>query len=164
MIRIGILSDTHGTLDDGVLEFFSDVDEIWHAGDIGSHSLADRLANFKPLRAVYGNVDDARIRLDYPLSQYFWVENIGVFMTHIGGRPGRYDSIVREALKGNEVNLLVCGHSHILLVKFDAKSNLLYINPGAAGNNGFHNVKTAVKLVIDGKKMKNLEVWEKTRY
>ncbi|HNT41053.1 MAG TPA: metallophosphoesterase family protein [Tenuifilaceae bacterium] len=164
MKRIGILSDTHGTLDDGVMEFFSDVDEIWHAGDIGSLSLADRLASFRPFRAVYGNVDDARVRLSYPLSQHFRVEDIVVFMTHIGGRPGRYEPIVYEAINSNEVNLLVCGHSHILLVKFDSKHNLLFINPGAAGNNGFHKVKTVVKLDIEGKQMKNLQVWEKTRF
>lgn len=163
MKQIGILSDTHGFWDEGLTDFFSTCDEIWHAGDIGSLELADKINAFKPLRAVYGNIDDYKVRRVYPIFQRFTVENVEVLMTHIGGRPGRYDKGIMEQLKQKSPNIFVCGHSHILTVKFDKQKNFLYINPGAAGNSGFHHVKTALRIKIDGKNISDLEVWEKTR-
>jgi len=163
MKTIGILSDTHGYWDEGLTEFFRTCDEIWHAGDIGSLELADKIAEFKPLRAVHGNIDDYKTRLVYPEIQLFTTEDINILITHIAGTPGHYEKKVREILKENKVNILVCGHSHILRVKFDTQQDMLYINPGAAGNSGFHQVKTAIRLKIDGSNIFDLEVWEKKR-
>ncbi|QKG80410.1 metallophosphoesterase family protein [Tenuifilum thalassicum] len=163
MKSIGIVSDTHGFWDNGLNDFFAECDEIWHAGDIGSLELADRINTFKQLRAVYGNIDDHKTRLAHPEFQRFSVENVSVLITHIGGKPGRYEPRVKEQLLKNPVKIFVCGHSHILRVQFDKAFNMLYINPGAAGNNGFHQVKTALRLKIDGENIFDLEVWEKKR-
>jgi uncharacterized protein len=163
MIRIGILSDTHGYFDEKLREFFKDVDEIWHAGDIGNLDTADAIAGFKPLRAVHGNIDGNEVRIVYPLHQKFVCEKVRVWMTHIGGYPGRYAPEVRSGLFNDPPNLFICGHSHILKVIYDKKLGLLHINPGAAGISGLHRVRTAVRFIIDGKDMKNLEVWEMKR-
>jgi len=163
MKRIGILSDTHGVLIPQVFDFFKDVDEIWHAGDIGNIETAERLEAFKPLRAVHGNIDDHVVRLQYPEDQFFQVEDIRVYMTHIGGYPGHYLPEIRILLQDKQPELYVCGHSHILKVIYDKKLNLLHINPGAAGTSGFHKHITMVRLTIDGKEIKDLEIFDKER-
>ncbi|MCB8964201.1 MAG: metallophosphoesterase family protein [Bacteroidales bacterium] len=163
MLRVGLLSDTHGFWDEGLNSFFADCDEIWHAGDIGNLELADAIAQFKPLRAVHGNIDDSRVRLCYPHHLHFNVEGVNVLITHIGGVPGKYDIQAKPLIERLPVDLFICGHSHILRVKFDKKRNFLYVNPGAAGNSGFHTVKTAVRFVIEGGNIRDMEVWEKAR-
>ncbi|MDE7123129.1 MAG: metallophosphatase family protein [Alistipes sp.] len=160
MKRIGILSDTHGTFDDRLREFFADVDELWHAGDIGSLELADRIAAFKPLRAVCGNVDGGMTRRVYPEFLAFRCERVQVLMTHIGGYPRRYDPRALERIRTGGPKLFVAGHSHILKVAYDPVYDLLAVNPGAAGEFGFHKVRTAVRLVVDGDTMRDMEVGE----
>lgn len=163
MKQIGLLSDTHGVWDDALVAFFATCDEIWHAGDIGNVETADKIAAYKPLRAVHGNIDDSKVRIVYPKCQYFKVEEVGVLMMHIGGTPSNYDADAKALFERNPVGLFVCGHSHILKVKFDKKNNFLYMNPGAAGNFGPHRVRTALRFVIDGNGIKDLEVWERKR-
>ena len=163
MKRIGILSDTHCTLIPQLFDFFKDVDELWHAGDIGNIKTADALAQFKPLRAVHGNIDDHVVRMQYPEDLFFHIEDVDVYMTHIGGYPGHYMSVVRDILEKEKPDLYICGHSHILKVMYDKQLNLLHINPGAAGNSGFHNKVTLVRMVIDGKTFKDLEIFELDR-
>lgn len=158
MTRIGLLSDSHGFLDEKVFSYFSNCDEIWHAGDIGSVEIADKLVAFKPLRAVYGNIDGHIIRSMFPLNNRFMCEDVDVWLTHIGGYPGRYAPEVRSELKKNPPALFISGHSHILKVLFDKRLNLLHINPGAEGKYGFHTVRTLVRFEIDGKNIQNLEV------
>lgn len=160
MINIGLLSDTHGTLDPKVMDFFKNCDEIWHAGDIGNEETADKLEEYKPLRAVYGNIDGTNIRIRYKVSEVFTCEDVLVLMTHIGGYPGHYEKEVASLLSEIKPKILVCGHSHILRVINDKKYNLLYLNPGAAGNSGFHTVKTALRFQIEGFEIKNMEVLE----
>jgi len=160
MKRIGIMSDTHAFLDERVFEHFKDCDEIWHLGDFGSVEVADKLLAFKPLRAVYGNIDGGIIRTMFPLHNRFMCEEVDVWLTHIGGYPGNYAKEVKHDLKQNPPNLFVCGHSHILKVQFDKKLNLLHVNPGAEGKYGFHQVRTLIRLVIDGKDIRDLEVIE----
>lgn len=161
--RIGILSDTHGTFDEPLRRFFQDVDELWHAGDFGNIGTADAIAAFKPLRGVFGNIDGGPTRLAFPRWEEFECEGVRVVMTHIGGYPGRYERGVETQLKIHRPKIFVCGHSHILKVIYDKKLDLLHINPGAAGISGFHQVRTAVRLEIDGEKIENLEVgeWER---
>ncbi len=163
MRRIGLLSDTHGYLHERLFDFFKDVDEIWHAGDIGSLKMADRLAAFKPLKAVYGNIDGQDVRMVYPQDQRFFCEDVDVWITHIGGYPGKYEPWIRIKLMKQPPNIFITGHSHILKVIFDEKFNLLHINPGAAGINGFHKKCTAVRFVIDGKDIRDMEIWEMDR-
>lgn len=158
--QIGLLSDTHGTIDPKLFDFFKNCDEIWHAGDFGNLETADELAKFKPLRGVYGNIDDHRLRAVYKQHLKFQVEDVSVWMTHIGGYPGHYDQRVRSGLKADPPTLFISGHSHILRVMYDDKIGTLHINPGAMGNHGFHKVKTAVRFIIDGKDIKDLEVLE----
>lgn len=160
MKRIGILSDTHTFLDERVLVHFKDCDEIWHLGDFGSVEVADKLLVFKPLRAVYGNIDGGVLRKMFPLHNRFMCEEVDVWLTHIGGYPGNYAKEVKAELMKNPPRLFVTGHSHILKVQFDKKLNLLHINPGAEGKYGFHQVRTIVRLVIDGKDIRDLEVIE----
>jgi len=163
MKRIGLLSDTHGYIDEKILIFFSDCDEIWHAGDIGNIETADILSDFKSLRAVYGNIDGTDVRIVYPNFQIFTCENVNVLMTHIGGYPGKYEKGVKEIIKELKPDLFISGHSHILKVMYDKENNLLHINPGAAGNSGLHKKQTAIRFVIEGKEIKDLEIWEKDR-
>lgn len=160
MKRIGLLSDTHGALSERIVRFFENVDEIWHAGDIGTEKLADELAELKPLRAVYGNIDGHLLRRMFPETLRFFCEDVDVLITHIGGYPGRYEPRVRRLIYSSPPKLFISGHSHILKVIPDKKFNCLHINPGAAGNNGFHNVCTAVRFKIDGKDIKEMEVLE----
>lgn len=160
MKRIGVLSDTHGMLSSRIFRFFEPVDEIWHAGDIGNAATADRLSSFKPLKAVFGNIDDHILRRMYPADLRFLSENVDVLITHIGGYPGKYEPGIRNILSKNPPKLFICGHSHILKVMFDPKFNLLHINPGAAGNKGIHRVCTAVRFIIDGSAIQDLEVLE----
>ena len=159
-MKVGLLSDTHAYWDSRYLEYFKDCDEIWHAGDIGSVDLAKRLAEFKPLRAVYGNIDGQSLRLDYPKVALFEVEGVKVLMTHIGGYPGRYSPEIRKELYEVRPQLFICGHSHILKVMFDRQLNCLCINPGAAGKSGFHLVRTLVRFAIEDGMVKDLEVIE----
>jgi len=160
MKQIGLLSDTHGNLHKRLFSFFDKVDEIWHAGDIGSISTADQLAAFKPLRGVYGNIDGQDVRAVYPLHQRFKCEEMDVWMTHIGGYPGRYERYVKPDIYTNSPDLFISGHSHILKVIYDKKLNFLHLNPGAAGSHGFHKVCTALRFVIDGKDIRDMEIWE----
>lgn len=160
MKKILLLSDTHGYLDEGILNHASQADEIWHAGDIGNIETADRLSAVKKLRAVYGNIDDVKIRTAFPLHNRFVVENLHVMITHIGGYPGKYNPAIRTELQRNPPQLFVCGHSHILRVMRDPKLNLLHINPGAAGIYGFHKVRTMVRFHIANGKIENLEAIE----
>ncbi|MBQ1973077.1 MAG: metallophosphoesterase family protein [Paraprevotella sp.] len=160
MKRIGLLSDTHAYWDDKYLKYFEDCDEIWHAGDIGSYEVARRLADFRPLRAVYGNCDGGDLRRIYTERLRFACEGADVLMTHIGGYPGRYAPEVRRQLLERPPKLFISGHSHILKVQYDATLGLLHINPGAAGLQGWHKVRTLVRFCIDEGEFKDLQVVE----
>lgn len=160
MRRIGLLSDTHGWLDPRVEQHFADRDEIWHAGDIGDAAVTDTLARWKPLRAVWGNIDGPALRGRFPEHQRFTVEDVRVWITHIGGRPTSYDRAVRAELQSTRPTLFICGHSHICRVQFDPALGTLYMNPGAAGRHGWHHVRTLLRFTIDAGRMKDLEVVE----
>jgi len=160
MKKIGILSDTHGYWDDRYAQYFSACDEIWHAGDIGSLELLNRLEAIRPVRAVHGNADGYPIRLSCPKDLLFNVEEVYVRLTHIGGYPGHYEPGVRRELLADPPQLFVCGHSHILKVQYDQNLKLLYVNPGAAGKQGFHQVRTLIRLQIDKANISDLEVIE----
>ncbi len=160
MARIGILSDTHAYWDEKYLKYFENCDEIWHIGDIGSMDVADKLAAFRPLRAVYGNIDGQDIRMRFPQVNRFTYEGVDVLMKHIGGYPGNYDASIRGTLFVNPPKLFLSGHSHILKVKYDKTLGLLHINPGAAGLYGFHKVRTLVRMEIEQGTFKDLEVIE----
>lgn len=163
MTRIGVLSDTHGLLDKRVLVHFQDVDEIWHAGDIGSYELLQQLRQFKPTRAVYGNMDSGDVR--YSLSEFyrFKVEDVNVLMTHIGGYPGHYNPWLIPMFRKEPPDLFVCGHSHILKVQYDSVFKMLTMNPGAAGKQGWQPCQTLLRFTIDGSQIKDLEVIELER-
>jgi uncharacterized protein len=160
MKRIGLLSDTHGFLHERLFHFFEKTEEIWHAGDIGNMNTADQLSSFKPLKAVYGNIDGQEVRSVYPQHLRFICEGVDVWITHIGGYPGRYERYVKPEIYNNPPKLFISGHSHILKVMNDKKLGLLRMSPGAAGYLGFHNVCTAVRFSIDGNDIRDLEVWE----
>ncbi|WP_085535931.1 metallophosphoesterase family protein [Massilibacteroides vaginae] len=159
-MKVGLLSDTHGYWDNRYAKHFKDCDEIWHAGDIGSEEVIKRLAELKPTRAVYGNIDGQNIRIQYPRTAVFLADEVKVLITHIGGYPGRYAPEIRRELYAERPDLFIAGHSHILKVMFDDTLNCLYINPGAAGISGFHQVRTLVRFSIEGKKIRDLEVIE----
>ena len=151
MKKIGIMSDTHGHFDERIYKFFSDVDEVWHAGDFGSLEVSEKIARFKPHRGVYGNIDGQEIRHIYPRDQRIDCEGLSVLMTHIGGYPRRYDRRVRALIEADPPGLFICGHSHILKVEKDKQHGLLHLNPGAVGNQGFHIVKTMmIAQIADG--------------
>lgn len=160
MKRIGILSDTHSCWDDKYLIHFVGCDEIWHAGDIGSPLIIDRLAGYCPVRAVCGNIDGRELRLRFKELLRFKVEECNVLMTHIGGYPGKYSPAIRNILRSERPQLFIAGHSHILKVMYDKEIGCLHVNPGAAGRQGWHAVRTLVKLTIDGSEIKDLEVVE----
>lgn len=160
MKRIGLISDTHSHLEASVFDYFEECDEIWHAGDIGDPEVADRLAGFRPLRAVFGNIDEPALRRRFPEDLRFELEGVDVFMTHIGGYPGRYNTRVRAILREQPPKLYICGHSHILKVMPDRKLGLLHINPGAAGKHGFHKMKTIVRFSLNNGQIKDLQVVE----
>lgn len=160
MRKILLLSDTHSYIDDDILKYVKQADEVWHAGDIGDLKVTDAIKKLKPLKAVYGNIDNDKARMEFPENNRFMCEGVDVWMTHIGGYPNRYDMKIREEIKKNPPKLFISGHSHILKVMPDKKLNLLHMNPGAAGKHGFHNVRTMLRFVIDGSNIKNLEVIE----
>ena len=156
MRRIGVLSDTHGVVPKQVYTFFKDCDELWHAGDMG-RGVYEELSRFKTLHAVYGNMDDYDLRYQVPGSDLFTCDGLKVLLTHIGGWPGHYPPAILKILQHDKPDIFVCGHSHILKVMYDHELNLLHINPGAAGRQGWHKVSTLVRFTIDGTP-KDLEV------
>lgn len=160
MKKILLLSDTHSFIDDQILKFVKQADEVWHAGDIGDLHVTDMIKDVKPLRAVNGNIDDNKARAEFPLDNKFSVEGVSVWITHIGGYPNKYNQRVREELNRNPPKLFICGHSHILKVQYDKKLNLLHLNPGAAGKHGFHKVRTMLRFEIDKGEIKNMEIIE----
>ncbi len=160
MKKILLLSDTHSHLDEAILKYVRQADQVWHAGDIGDLRVTDQLAKIKPLRAVFGNIDSDKARLEFPLHNRFMCEEVDVWITHIGGYPGKYSTAVRAEIAANPPRLFICGHSHILKVMFDKKLGLLHMNPGAAGISGFHQVRTMLRFVIDGAQIKDLEIIE----
>ncbi len=160
MKKIGLLSDTHGYWDDKFETYFDSCDEVWHAGDIGSLSLANRFEALKPFRAVYGNIDDGPTRTVYPDTLRFTREDVDVLITHIGGYPGRYAPPIRSLLHARPPKLFIAGHSHILKVMYDKKLGCLHMNPGAAGKYGFHKVRTLMRFVLDNGNIRDLEVIE----
>ncbi len=160
MTKIGLLSDTHAYWDERYLHYFEPCDEIWHAGDIGSLEVAQKLATFRTLRAVYGNIDGQDIRRLYPQTLRFTVDGAEVLMKHIGGYPGNYDRSIAGSIMVHPPKLFISGHSHILKVKYDKTLDMLHINPGAAGISGFHKVRTLVRFVVDNGVFKDLEVIE----
>ena len=159
-MRIGIISDTHSYLDPQAISHFSDCDEIWHAGDIGIIGVIDELAKRKPVRAVHGNIDDRQLRQHFPEDLWFEAEGKLVYITHIAGKPPRYNSRVLKNIRERKPDILVCGHSHILRVLPDKQNNLLYINPGAAGQHGFHTIRTIIKMTISNGKISDMVVVE----
>lgn len=159
MKKIGLISDTHGYLDDAVYKYFDSCDEIWHAGDFGP-DVAPKLADFKPLRGVYGNIDDKIIREEFPEHLRFSCEELDVWMTHIGGYPGKYAPNVKSVIYTKPPGLFISGHSHILKVMFDPKINCMHINPGAAGKSGWHQKKTLIRFCVTEKKIHTLEAIE----
>ena len=161
--KIGIISDTHGFLDGKILDWFRDIDEIWHAGDMGSIQVLRDLQAFKPLRAVYGNIDGQDIRQEIPEEQWFQCGKLNVWMTHIGGYPGKYRAAVRKTLEQRNPGIFVCGHSHILKVMYDSHHHLMYMNPGAAGRSGLHQVRTALRFSVRADRAEDLEVLELKR-
>ena len=160
MKKILLLSDTHSFIDEKILKYVRLADEVWHAGDIGDLKVTDEIKKLKPLRAVYGNIDDDKARMEFPLNNRFFCEGVEVLITHIGGYPGKYNQAIRDELKNNPPKLFICGHSHILKVQFDKTLNLLHMNPGAAGIHGFHQVRTMLRFEIDGEQIKALEIIE----
>ena len=159
-MKIGLLSDTHSFLDPKIFEHFKDCDEIWHAGDIGDPALADSLEKFKPIRAVFGNIDDKSLQSRFPEDLWFDCEGAKIWMTHIGGAPPNYNPRIKKILKDKIPDVFICGHSHILRVKKDESLKMLYINPGAAGHHGFHTMKTIIRMEIAAAKITKMEVIE----
>ncbi|NND31191.1 MAG: metallophosphoesterase family protein [Saprospiraceae bacterium] len=160
MKRIGLLSDTHGYLDESIFEHFANCDEIWHAGDIGNVVVADTMEAFKPFKAVYGNIDDRAITSIYPRDARFEVEGMDVLMTHIGGYPGRYNRRILQIMIEDPPQIFICGHSHILKVIYDKKFSCLHMNPGACGRHGMHKVRTLLRFEIDLGRISKAEVIE----
>jgi putative phosphoesterase len=158
--KILIISDTHGHLDEKLIKYIDSVDEVWHAGDIGNIEVCKKIESRKPLKAVWGNIDGQDLRITYQENLIFNCEDLKVYITHIGGYPGKYSPKPREIIMNEKPGLFICGHSHILKVMYDKHYNLLHINPGACGISGFHKVKTAIRMEVEGKEMKNLEVIE----
>lgn len=160
MKKILLLSDTHSHIDETIMKYVRQADEVWHAGDIGDLSVTDTIKKEKPLKAVYGNIDNAEARLEFPLNNRFFCEDVDVWITHIGGYPGKYNQAIREEINTNPPKLFICGHSHILKVMPDNKLNLIHMNPGAAGVHGFHQIRTMLRFEINGDNIQNLEVIE----
>lgn len=160
MTRIGLISDTHNFLDEAVFRHFSQCDEIWHGGDFGTAAISEALQAFKPLRGVYGNIDGPDISHHFPETLTFQCEGVKVLMQHIGGYPGRYEKGIKDKIIKEGAGLFISGHSHILKVMYDQKLQCLHMNPGAAGKQGWHKVRTLMRFAIDGKEIKNCEVIE----
>lgn len=160
MKKILLLSDTHSYIDEVILKYVKQADEVWHAGDIGDLKVTDAIKALKPLRAVYGNIDGTAARAEFPENNRFLCEDVEVFITHIGGYPPKYNMRTRDLIKADPPRIFICGHSHILKVMPDKRYNLIHMNPGAIGTHGFHKVRTMLRFTIDGKKIENLEVIE----
>ncbi len=160
LMKVGLLSDTHGWIHPRLYDHFASCDELWHAGDIGSLETAEALAAFRPLRAVYGNIDGDKVRRLYREDLKFQAGELNVWLTHIGGSPGNYDRRVKSALYDDPPDIFICGHSHIAKIMYDKKANFLYINPGAAGYSGFHKFMTLVRFSIDGSEIHDMELIE----
>ena len=160
MKKILLLSDTHGHLDDKIIKYVNEADEVWHAGDIGKKEIINYLTKIKPLKAVFGNIDDKEIRLITNEFLYFNYEKNKILITHIAGYPGKYNKNVNRLISIYKPNILVCGHSHILKVMYDKKNKHLHLNPGAAGISGFHNIRTMLRFKLDSDKIKELEIIE----
>jgi len=163
MKKILLLSDTHGHVDDHMMKYVKESDEVWHAGDIGTTQVTDTISSLKPLRAVFGNIDNHELQLSFPEELLFECEDINIYMTHIGGRPGRYAKGISKKIKSIKPKIFICGHSHILKIQYDKVNQLLFINPGAIGKHGFHKVRTMVRFEIDKSDIKNMEVIEVKR-
>lgn len=159
-MKILLLSDTHSYIDEKILKYAAEADEVWHAGDIGDLKVTDELSKVSKLRAVYGNIDATDIRREFPLNNRFIIDGIDVWITHIGGYPGKYSPQIKDEIYKNPPNLFICGHSHILKVMSDKRLNLLHMNPGAVGQHGFHQVRTMLRFEINRSKIENLEVIE----
>ncbi|HNP96074.1 MAG TPA: metallophosphoesterase family protein [Cyclobacteriaceae bacterium] len=160
-MKIGLLSDTHGFLDPKILEYFKDVDEIWHAGDIGDIAVIETLEKVKTVRAVFGNIDSSSIYNRFPEDWMFTCEGVEVWITHIAGSPPRYNERIMKQLRSHPPDLLICGHSHIMKAQRDPQfDNMLYLNPGAAGNHGFHHIKTIVRFELAEGKVQDMQVIE----
>ncbi|MVO10648.1 YfcE family phosphodiesterase [Flavobacterium sp. TP390] len=160
MTKILLLSDTHSYIDDQIMKYVRQADEVWHAGDIGDLVVTDTIKKEKPLRAVFGNIDNQDARKEFPLHNRFFCEKVAVWITHIGGYPGKYNLDIREEIAKNPPKIFICGHSHILKVMPDKKLGLLHMNPGAVGKHGFHQVRTMLRFEIEGESIQNLEVIE----
>ena len=160
MKNILLISDTHGFIDNQILKFVKLADEVWHAGDIGDIKVSDAIKTLKPLRAVFGNIDNSEIRVEFPLNNRFTIEGVDVWITHIGGYPNRYNNSVKEEIHRNPPDVFISGHSHILKVMSDKKLNLLHLNPGAAGKYGMHQVRTMLRFEINNGNVENLEIIE----
>ena len=158
--KILLLSDTHSFIDEQILKFVKQADEVWHAGDIGDLSVTDEIKALKPLRAVFGNIDDANARMSFPLDEKFSVENVSVWITHIGGYPNKYNLRIKDEIQKNPPKIFISGHSHILKVQYDKKLQLLHMNPGAAGKHGFHKIRTMLRFELENGEIKNLEIIE----
>lgn len=163
MTKIGLISDTHHYLDDQIFDHFKNCDEIWHAGDFGNKEIADSLKNFKPLKGVFGNIDGNDIRIIYPEKLRWKCEDVKIYMIHIGGYPPQYNPSVKKELITNSPQLFISGHSHILKVIYDAKLQCLHINPGAAGKQGWHKVRTIIRFAISGNDIRDCEIIELTK-
>ena len=163
MKNISLLSDTHSVLDERFIPHLKNSDEIWHAGDIGSLDVYDKLTKLSDVKAVYGNIDDHKIRIGLKSELFFKCEGVNIYMTHIGGYPGKYSKGIKEKIEKTNPNIFICGHSHILKIMNDKKNKLLFLNPGAAGNHGVHKVKTIIKFDIDYKEISNLKIIELKR-
>ena len=160
MQKILLISDTHSYLDPKLFKYLETIDEVWHAGDIGDISVCQEIEKLKPLKAVYGNIDGQDARKLYPENAIFMCEQVKVFITHIGGYPNRYNLEAKKIIEQEKPNLFICGHSHILKIMYDKKYNLLHLNPGACGVQGFHQVKTVLRFAIEGTEIKNMEIIE----
>lgn len=160
MKKILLLSDTHSYLDDRILSYVKEADEIWHCGDFGSMEVVEKLEELHPLQGVYGNIDDTKIRATFPEVNRFFCEEVEVLMIHIGGYPGKYTSLANKEIMKKSPKIFISGHSHILKVAYDKKNNLLHLNPGACGKTGWHKVRTMLRFVIEGKEIRDLEVIE----
>jgi len=160
MTKILLLSDTHSYMDERILSYAQQADEVWHGGDFGSMDVIEQLEKIKPLKGVYGNIDDAKIRSEFPEVNRFTCEDVEVLMVHIGGYPGKYTPVAKASIAERAPKLFISGHSHILKVMFDEKNSLLHLNPGACGKQGWHRTRTMMRFVIDGAEIKDLEVIE----
>ncbi len=160
MKHVLLISDTHSCLDQGLIKHIEAADEVWHAGDIGNLDVTDAIKKLKPLRAVYGNIDDANARKEFPKNLVFMCEDVKVFITHICGQPTNYTKEVKDIILEEKPKLFICGHSHILKVMYQQKYDVLHMNPGACGIHGFHQVKTVLRFVIDKEEIKDLAIIE----